>query len=166
MLSSTGEVADIKLKLTTLTEYGYETELEYNTAICNAINAAKLKYLLPCLDVDSYNEIAALDKTGLSTEQECIYWAEVCFSTAIFLQEIANKEQQQRAAESDSQSLKGKSKSSSGRIGKYGAGGFWFQEGLKYLKLAGYVPSHTISRDGIEVSWRILNESTIPSQSE
>lgn len=131
---------------------------EFNSVITSCITIAKNKYIIPCIGNTRYAEIVAKQESEYTYNEENIYLAFIYFSIECFLNLIANKEQQTKPTENTSKSKGGVSESTSGRIGKYNAAGYYNFEGLKALKIAGYIRSNTISRDGMESQWRRVPE--------
>jgi len=159
MLSVTHTIADIKLYIVSeLKEFGVSTSGALDTMITTAIEDAYLKYLYPALG-SYYDDIAVKDKVNLSTSETYIYKAEIFFSAGILLVNTSNTESQKRNTGNQSQAVKGQSKSGSGRIGKEKAGGDFINKGFEMMKLAGYVRSASIDKDGLFEEWVNLSNT-------
>jgi hypothetical protein len=159
MLSTTHTINDIKKYIVSeLKEYGVSTPEELDTMITDAVEDAYLKYLYPALGT-YYDDIADKDKTDLTTVETYIYKAEIFFSAGMLLIGVSGKESQKRNTENQSTSVKGQSKSGSGRIGKEKAGGDFINRGFEMMKQAGYVRSVAIDKDGLLEEWVNLSNT-------
>ena len=118
MLSSTYEVTDMKVELQTYQVYDYANDAAFVTDLEYAISVAKRVSMIPVIGESYYSTLETLDKTGLSTTELYIYWAEVYYALAEFCFGHARKDKYQRRSANEGRGQGTVSYSNSGATGK------------------------------------------------
>jgi hypothetical protein len=78
MLSASYTISDVKSRLSNVySYYGYASDALFTAAIVNMANDVMVLYFYPKIGQTEYDRIALLNKTGLTTWETYLYWAEV-----------------------------------------------------------------------------------------
>ncbi len=86
MLSASYTISDVKARLVNpYSYYGYASDAPFTAALTTIAEDVKLLYFYPKIGQTQYDIIAALNKTGLTTWQIYLYWAEVWTICYMFL---------------------------------------------------------------------------------
>lgn len=84
MLSASYTISDVKSRLMNVySYYGYTSDALFTAAIVNVANDVMVLYFYPKIGQTEYDRIALLNRSGLSTWETYLYWAEVwtiCYS--------------------------------------------------------------------------------------
>lgn len=85
MLSNTYSVQDVKNKLSSYTDYGYASDVEFTSAIILSLEDAQYMYMFPVIGTTYYAEIEDKDKVFTEDIEPYIYWAEVYYAAYEFI---------------------------------------------------------------------------------
>jgi len=96
MLSETSSIPDMKKELETYDVYGYDKESDFQNDLEYALEIAEKDRMIPVIGENTYDSLAGQDKSGLSTTQLYVYWAEVYYSLAEFCFLHARRDKYQR----------------------------------------------------------------------
>jgi len=146
MLSATYSITDIKKEFETYGKYGYSTDAEFVTALTNAIGTVERERLIPIMTEGTYDAYALLDKTGLTTLQQNIYYAEIYFAAAEFILLHNRRAKYNRVAMNESRGQGEVSSSMSGATGKSSVAQDYIQRAEFLIAAGGFIAPVRLGR--------------------
>jgi len=142
MLSATYEIGDMKKELKdSFAYYDYDSQAELDNALQFAIEKTKREKMLKIIDADTYDEIEALDRTGLTDEQEGVYYAEVYYSLAAFFDQKSKQEWYKKKGQNESRSENKTSYSIDGMTGLDTLINLYNDKAVEYIANTPYTPA-------------------------
>ena len=151
MLSATNTLNDMKARLLkTFDFYDFADVPAFNASLTIGVEEAELLDVVPIIGTQWYNEIAALDKVGLTVNQNYIYWAEVHFAMSRFVKTVDEAKVQSVAGSSHSKGVGDVSESITGgtkQSGRAASAGAYYRKAMEYVVQAGYDPMR-LARSG------------------
>lgn len=141
MLSTTYELTDMKEELRPdYSYYDFDSQGEMDNALEYAITRVKREKMLNIIDSDTYDEIAALDRTGLDDTQEALYYAEVYYALGMFFEIKSNQEWYKRKGRTESRSEGKMSWTVDGKTGLEYLSDEYYGRAELYVSTTGYIP--------------------------
>lgn len=138
MLSATYTMTDIKNELENYDVYGYENQSEFETNLEFALDIAIRDRIYPIIDETLYDVLADEDKTGLSTQQLYVYWAEIYYAVAEFCLFHARRDKYKRRSARETRTQGDVTYSNIGMTGKEMMAYDYISKGDKSLAEGGY----------------------------
>lgn len=149
MLSATNSVTDVKTKLiSTYADLGLASDNAYTTLITSVATEAKLLDIVPVIGTSTYGIIEAKDKVSLTTDEENVYWAEVCYIAYRLLKAVGQQQNQGDGGAGSSLQVEGYSRGGGSGFsgdGKGRAAAYLGNQARRHLAAAGY-PAFAMTR--------------------